>query len=559
MLSLLADLLFAVRDCVALRVVGASLHASLLLISVVASAGAGRAADGAIALNQPVESWIASGFSQAQPPHVNTLAELPDGAIGWLDFNVSMTKTGWWRLRITPTPDALPRASIEVAVDPAARPDPRRPDRGSVRLDDWIWLEAGPHRLRLIQNGWMGFSKIEALSLVPASQDDTPFRIDPAHQTSVFSLDSCGSLSLLAGGSQKASKLIAAFELNGLPLARRERQVSRSEEPQQLSVDLPCDKPGDIVATIETASDADGPSDQQGRSVAWSYSVFDPSPAEPAFRRGALIDEIDLTKRQPDFDFAGTRVRMSPVGAYRETGFDGIRRFSRARDPNSKGWFAYVQNSLLPGRPYLMEVEYPDDASRLFIAAFQDSGLMPAKRFWTTWTRYPLSIGVETGGRWPNSNSMKTMEAIIWPRTPESRVIFFNFFDNVRAGISKVRFYSVQEIEAPRLRHNSGRDVIYWFEEGGNFHNLVGLGGEPSATHAAVDRFLRLARTSGATVFMPTTVIYGHQLYPSRYHLTFNDQGRDLTAAFLLAAQRYGLDVIPELHPRADELIWTAD
>lgn len=31
-----------------------------------------------------------------------------------------------------------------------------------------------------------------------------------------------------------------------------------------------------------------------------------------------------------------------------------------------------------------------------------------------------------------------------------------------------------------------------------------------------------------------------------------------MTAAFLLGAQRYGLKVVPELHPRADELLWTA-
>ncbi|MGE4339285.1 MAG: hypothetical protein AB7E55_25425 [Pigmentiphaga sp.] len=511
-----------------------------------------------VAIERPVGSWIASGSPFDQQVERNVGVGISPGTIGWFDFDVSIQRSGWWRLALGEKGAPSLAPAMEVAVDPALRPGPRSPERGDLRAGDWMWLEAGPHRLRLIQNAWTGFSEIYSLSLVAAPEGEAAFRIDPAHQASVFPLGKCNPLTLLVGGNGVKSRLVVSFHDSAGLLDSFELPVDESAAPHHVNIPLPCSKAGDVLTTVEVVGTAGNQRDPNRPRVQWSYSVFDTSPAEPAFLRGPLVDEIDLAKRAPDFDFADTQVKAGVVGTYRETSVIGIKRYVRARDPNSRGWFGYMQRSLLAGRPYLMEVEYPDDAPRVFIAAFQDRSLVPAKRVWSSWTRYPVSIGAETGGRWPNSNSMKTIAAVVWPNTEDTRIIFFNLFDGAKAAISKVRFYALNEAES-HPRRLGGRDVIYWYEEGGNFNNLVGLGGVPSATFAAVDRLLRLARASGATVFIPTTLVYGHQLYPSRFQLTFNDQSRDMTAAFLLAAQRYGLKVIPELHPRADELIWTAE
>lgn len=68
---------------------------------------------------------------------------------------------------------------------------------------------------------------------------------------------------------------------------------------------------------------------------------------------------------------------------------------------------------------------------------------------------------------------------------------------------------------------------------------------------------MRLAKSMGATIVSPTVAIYTFELYPSRYNMTFAERATDLTGGFVLGAQRYGLKVFPELHPRADELLWT--
>ncbi|MCW1843773.1 hypothetical protein [Prosthecomicrobium hirschii] len=111
-------------------------------------------------------------------------------------------------------------------------------------------------------------------------------------------------------------------------------------------------------------------------------------------------------------------------------------------------------------------------------------------------------------------------------------------------------------VDRPATPASRGRAVTYWYEEGDNFRNLVGLGWDLRSVFQPVDRFLRLIRSAGYTRIMPTVVIYGAQMYPSRFHFTFNDRRRVTTAALMLAARRYGLSVVPEFHPRADKIQW---
>lgn len=534
-----------------LRLCAAFVHWCFVIVAVVALADRGMAAVGAVQINpaRPVGHWIAAGTTADLPTApMNGLVDVSKGTIGWFDFDLFIPETGWWKIVSKPS---MP-SHVELAFDPPVTAE-RGPARGSLRFGDWVWLKVGDHRLRVIDNSWIGFPKIHEISLQPPYRHQrTIFSVDSALRRPVAPIGGCFPIKIIAGGHNIKSRLIVTFTLGQRVLERRNVSVAASAEPRPLIIDPPCSEAGDISVTIAVPPEENIQTPVFSRL---SYTVFNTTSVEPRFRKGALVAEIDASQRAPDFQSGATGVTVSKAGTYRESGASGMLRFRPARDPNAQGWFAYRVEKLKPGQPYLMEVEYPDDAPRTFIAAFRDSALVPKDG---GWTKYPVSIGAVTGDIWPLSNTMKTMRAIIWPESSDARVIFFNYYDGMKAAVARIRFFSVDEFDDPPLPHHQGRDTIIWYEEGDNFRSLVGMGGNNDAIYKPVDRFLRLVRASGATMFLPTVLVYGHQLYPSHYNLTFNNQSRDMTAAFLLGAQRYGLKVFPELHPRADELLWTS-
>lgn len=528
----------------------ACLLAPLSMVALAAPPLAAQEADQApltIDIAKPAASWIAS---QGQLPTALPsfgLRAAPPETIGWFDFRVTVPHSGWWRL----SADRSLPATVRVAVDPASEAGMAS---ASIISNDWIWLDAGTRRLRLLSYFWGGFPSIEHLSLVPAPTNSPAlFRVDRDKLGSVFPLNQCLPLPVIAGGANRATELQITFRSGDRTLATRKVKIHAGPRPENIHIDLPCAEAGDVKVEISA------PLAQAGRALTattkLTYSVFDTTPVQPTFQKGAQVAEIDAATRAPDFDYAGTRVVQGSSGAYRETIPVGLSRPGQPRNPDSRGWFAYRIDALTPGKPYLMEVEYPDDASRVFIAAYRDRGAQPPG---PARIKYALSVGVETGAKWPNSGTMKTMQEVIWPQSSDGRVIILNFNDGERAAIARIRFYELHEQDGPPRPAGNGRDSIIWYEEGDNFRNLVGLGDASGSLYVPVDRLTRLTRASGATVFMPTAIVYAYQLYPSRYNVAFNDQARDTVAAFLLSGQRYGLKVIPEIYPRADELLWDA-
>ena len=71
-----------------------------------------------------------------------------------------------------------------------------------------------------------------------------------------------------------------------------------------------------------------------------------------------------------------------------------------------------------------------------------------------------------------------------------------------------------------------------------------------------VDRWLREAKFLAPTSVSPTASVYGSQMYPSSLLSAFSPRpDSDLLRAMLIDAERYGLRVMPQLSPRADEIL----
>jgi hypothetical protein len=503
-----------------------------------------------INIAEPQQYWLAAATTTLLAPEAaNGLAQLAPDNIGWFDYSFLVKQQGWYRLLV----DASPHISkTEFIFDlGSAEPEISLADGASIGLGrfemGWVWLQPGSHRLRIQHLFWTGFPHITQVRLEGASENALPFRID-SMETTTFRLGRCSQLTIETGGNITPFTIEAVFRSGGKLLDRQQILISPSQILVQHSIDLPCNTAGDISLDLRSI----GQPDALQTTAHLYYAVFDTSPVEPVFRRGRLAIDIDAVDRQPDYESGNTSIESGPPGTYRTSGSHGstpfVRRMARIGVSTAADWFAYRVEGLLPDRPYILEVEYPDDSPRVFVVALRDSSGLG----------YPTSIGAETGVVWRLSGSMATTEAVTWPSSSEARVIIFNIHDGMKAAVSHIRLYEAISSNISRANPpDRGRDTTFWYEEGDNFRDLVGAGRGSTSEFTPIDRYLRLARWTGATIVSPTVAIYNFAMYPSRFHLTFSDGNRDMTAAFMLGAERYGLKIVPQLHPRADELLWS--
>jgi hypothetical protein len=527
----------------------------------VASVGLAAASDQPAAtvninIDKPTSYWLAAGTTGLLPPTPsNRLALLPPENIGWFDYDFVAEWEGWYQLVVT-APSHI--GGTEFLFDNAGTASTlldRNTPAGNGRYSaGWVWLTQGSHQLRVQHLFWTGFSPINAIQLEPAQTNQAfIFRVIPPQQTS-FALGACEPLELETGGNKASFAIDLSFRRGGSS-TRRRLVIPPSSSLARSKIDLPCDLAGDVGVDLSTSSG----SDSLNVRARVDYAVFNTSRVEPVYERGELAAEINLADRQPDFRASDSSVVSEPGEVYRATGTNGSTPYVRynARSFTQRlisigenkrpSWFAYRVEGLLPGEPYIVEVDYPDDQPRVFVVAIRSSN----------GRGYPTSIGAETGVIWPLSKRMEKMSAIVWPSSSDVRVIVFNIHNGMKAAVGRIRFYKAifrqtSQPASPR----EGRDVIFWNEEGDHFRDVVGESHDPGAAFTPIDRYLSLARSAGATIVSPTVAIYNFALYPSRFHLTFADKGRDMTAGFMLGAERYGLKVVPQLHPRADELIW---
>jgi hypothetical protein len=542
---------------------------ALLLPGIDASKAADGRADAPIEIDaaNPSDYWlaaVAAGLLPSEP--VNGLAQIASYNIGWFDYDIMIDRTGWYRLSAEAKPHL---GNTEFLFDLANAAGATRLV-GSMQLENgrfhvgWVWLVSGAHRLRVQNFHWTGLPQIKLMHL-KSPPEVHALRITQPKKTA-FAIGACEPLTFETGGNAVSFVVDAVFRSGGRVLTQWQMTITPSRGLTQHSLHLPCERAGDVSVELrarEVRADLDVDSHIE-------YAVFDTSPVEPAYRRGRLAIDIDAANRQPDFRVGDTSVIVGSAGNYRSSGEHGSTPFIRRQGalrrlafgildffgisqsdlPNWFGlpnWFAYRVDGLLPNQPYILEIEYPDDAPRVFVVALRDS----------KGRGYPTSIGAETGVIWPTSGRMAKMSAIVWPSSSDGRVIVINIHDGMRAAVGHIRFYeAISQETKPATPRATGRDMAFWYEEGDNFRDLVGEGHEPAAVFTPVDRYLRLARSSGATIVSPTVVVYNFAMYPSRFHLAFGDRDRDMTAAFMLGAERYGLKIVPQLHPRADELLW---
>ncbi len=487
------------------------------------------------------------------------------GLIGSFDYDFTAAAAGWYELLVQGS-----GGGVEFILDPDHGGPGLHGDliagvNGSRRGFDKIgnlWLEQGAHTLRLRRRAWSGFPDAGRVLLRPSDASlAKSLRITPGER-SFHRLGRCEPLVVASGRRDVPARLTIlvrtpATVTPGASVQRIELVIPASAGLLRQTVALPCSREG--VHAVTFAENGVPVDPFELRSL--EYEVVDvDTPAAPlAGRPLSLVEEIDASTREPDFSGAGDdrRVRNGKL-AYRESGDRGWIPFQRLPEAvralaPEPGWFAYRLKPLRPQQPYLVEVEFPDDAERSFAVALRESETLA----------YPLSSGADTGREYGLSNGLQRLRLWFWPRTPNPRIVVLNALDGKRAAVSKISVFRVDDGAPSRVPPPAApsagvprRQYLSWYEEGTNFSGLYGApDGGFGGTRVAIDRWAQLLKDAGGTTLMPSAAVYSFSLYPAANDPVFAAApGDDVLRRLLLAAEKRGLQVIPELHPRADQL-----
>lgn len=488
------------------------------------------------------------------------------GITGWVEYDFDVPRSGWHELTIRGGGN-----EVQYLIDPETSSATRRVSvygtSGHSLVADKVgnfWLASGRHTLRLQRYFWTGFPRIESITVTAASDAlAKSVRVALGGSTTIFRLGECAPMEVFFGSRSSSTVLnIWIKDVAGKVRSAQSLPIPPSADLAKINVALPCKEPGAFTVSFGENGNAVPYPD-----IRWiAYEVMDTSPESgtnrspgdktiPALMK-TLAEEIDCARTPPDYYGGGeTRVVSTASGpSYRESGDTGFTRYQRAPSEALRkvlpepSWFAYRLRNIVPQTPYLVEVDYPDDRLRTFAIALRESAPLS----------YPVAGGVDSGGEFSISKRTLTQSLLFWPRAEGTRVTLLNAHDGRRAAATAIRVYRVDAALPPLIpQGTAGRQFLNWYEEGSNFLSMYGAPDDSRiAARVASERWAQAVRYAGGSVLAPTVAIYSFALYPSAFNLAFSQPDMDYLRRILLVAERNGLKVLPELHPRADELSW---
>lgn len=482
------------------------------------------------------------------------------GATGWFEYDFDIRAPGWYGLIVHGNPNG-----VEFLVDPDkvgnTEPEARflggsGQNKATDRIGN-VWLGEGVHRVRVQRHFWTGFPSITAIELKPSSGTlAESIAVAAPLDDRIYRRGQCPQLEIVSGAQLQAERLgIAEVDPYTFVTYRwHDLQIPASAGQTRQSFALPCDKEGYRALWF---ADSHG-SIPNEKLRGFFYEVIDTNaPVRQASAASAApLFEINCAEQVPDYSGDPTRVVHRNHGSYRESGDVGWTRYQRApgiarHALPEPSWFAYTLTGLAPQQRYRIEVDYPDDGWRTFGMALRESAPLS----------YPVAVGVDTGGEFPLSHTMQTLSLTAWPRASDPRLTFMTAHEGSKAACARIRVFGAETPERlDEAKLKGFRRFVSWQEEGANFGSLFGPADDTTrGQRSAIERWAEAASAVGASTLMPTVVVYSFALYPSRFNVAFSNPASDNLRRLMLVAEKYRLGVIPEVHPRSDELAFGRD
>lgn len=478
------------------------------------------------------------------------------GVAGWVEYDTIVEETGWYQLLSHGEPPAGVEFDLDIDTARAQHLYRRGFAAGTTARAGNVWLNKGSHRLRLTRYFWTGFPKIASVELKRSGGDLVDsLQVRLASDQRSFRTGQCPDLLVTGGGGGSRGNLevIDASADGRRVFGRYPVSIPSSDEPVVRRITLSCDNAG--IHTLSFRTDGRPISTDVLQSL--EFQIVDtgrPAAVRPAADPARPLVEVDCTRQAPDYASAqGTRLQSTPGLSYRESGDHGWIPYQRASAADRRrmpepDWFAYRIPGVIAGQRYRIDVDYPDDGFRNFAVVWRDPA--PAK--------YPAAVAVETGREYPLSHAVQTVTFHAWAQAAGPRLVFMAPHDGNRAACLRIRVTLASPAQAPVPETQPGRrQFINWYEEGENFAGFFGARDDSlESMNSAAQRWLDEAADLGINTVIPTAVVYNFAMYPSRFNRAFSEPERDTLRMLVLAAERSGMRIIPELHPRADELAY---
>lgn len=226
-----------------------------------------------------------------------------------------------------------------------------------------------------------------------------------------------------------------------------------------------------------------------------------------------LLQTIDLTQSLgPDMLWEDpsnpSQVVNSPIGSYREAGTEKHSRFA--------------VNIQLPSLGlYLIRVTYPDDKPRSAeIALNSENG----------WERRQVQSGYFTGNEYRISDSMKTVDYLVWPSNTTLSLIFTTWRNGWPAAASQVEVYEIHNgLPASDASLGlSNRNIGLYWEDAKILFNAFG------GTDKDLENFDSMAQNlcdymdyTGQNVLYYPIVWYDGPIYNSFFEERYGNRGGD--------------------------------
>jgi len=241
-----------------------------------------------------------------------------------------------------------------------------------------------------------------------------------------------------------------------------------------------------------------------------------------------------------------TRITTSQAGAYRETGDNADPAVKAFTSFGSKplSAFSYRIDVPEPQRPYLLQVQYPDDDRRTAnVIIIQHTSRD---------TNQPGG-GYETGDWYPLTGKMQTYTAVFWPETKEIHVAIVSMNRNMRAAASHIKLIELGDsLPAGSANRADGRVYGCWYEEGSrwllHFAATAPDNNDLALNSISLKRWIETCRFTGINCLWPTVSIYQGVSYPAdEQEGLFVDVNDNVRLASLLC-EKYRMRFVPELH-----------
>jgi malectin (di-glucose binding ER protein) len=162
-------------------------------------------------------------------------------------------------------------------------------------------------------------------------------------------------------------------------------------------------------------------------------------------KRLKLVQQIDCSQKVNDdkmfVDHSGMYSPPTPNKG-RVVERDGIKYRETGR--GMWDWFAYRAKKMEFGKPYLVEIVVPDNASRYIMSGLMETFPIRFRNNPKDRGQWSATAACYTGGKYPLSGKTKTLRYICWPASHKSAIVVVSGYRNNPAAACRINIYKIE-------------------------------------------------------------------------------------------------------------------